>query len=247
VHLRKANPTLRLTVHKLAKAYGFLWALKEIDVDLVPGSFVALLGPNGAGKTTFLKLLAGLTLPSKGMIEINGNPIVRSEVTWRANVGMLTPGDHLYDNLTAAENLYLFCGLYGRAANSDEIEAALEAVDLAPRANDWVGNLSTGMKCRISIAKWQLLKPGLLLLDEPYGVLDGKGVDLLENFLTAHCAGGNIVVMASHHVARALNLCNRAIILNQGRVTFDETKQQPWPSFVKAFNEFLPHGESWHS
>ena len=238
---------MRLTVHKLAKAYGFLWALKEVDADLSPGSFVALLGPNGAGKSTFLKLLAGLIIPSKGTIEMDGNPIIRGDVTWHAKVGMLTPADHLYDNLTAAENLHLFCGLYGRGVNSDEIQAALEAVDLASRANDWVGNLSTGMKCRISIAKWQLLKPGLLLLDEPYGVLDGKGVDLLENFLTAHCAGGNVVVLASHHVARALNLCNRAIILHQGRVTFDEMKQQPWPTFIEAFNEFLPRGETWQS
>ena len=98
------------------------------------------------------------------------------------------------------------------------------------------------MKCRLSIAKWRLLDPGLLLLDEPYGVLDGNGVDLLETFLRAHCAKGHIVIMASHHVARALNLCGRALILHQGRLHFDEPKQTPWPAFDRAFGDFLPRG-----
>jgi ABC-type multidrug transport system ATPase subunit len=103
------------------------------------------------------------------------------------------------------------------------------------------------MRCRLSIAKWKLLQPDLLLLDEPYGVLDGSGIDLLEAFLRQQTANGTIVVMASHHVARALKLCSRALILKQGRLTFNEAKQQPWTSFDRAFGEFLPHGERWSS
>jgi heme ABC exporter ATP-binding subunit CcmA len=236
-----------VTVNNLAKAYGFLWALKDIDLDLTAGSFVALLGPNGAGKTTFLKLLAGLIMPTAGAIEFDGEPIRRGNSDWRARVGLLAPADHLYDNLTVEENLRFFLGVYRRQASSAEIGAVLEAIGLTQRAGEWVGNLSSGMKCRLSIAKWQLLEPGLLLLDEPYGVLDGKGVDLLENFLKNHCAAGHLVVMASHHVSRALKLCNRAVILHQGRLSFDEAKRQPWPSFVEAYRDFLPQGESWHS
>jgi ABC-type multidrug transport system ATPase subunit len=101
------------------------------------------------------------------------------------------------------------------------------------------------MKCRLSIAKWQLVEPELLLLDEPYGVLDGRGVDLLEAFLSKERERGRIVIMASHHVSRVLRLCSRAFILHQGQLTFDEPRQQPWDSFTRAFGEFLPHGESW--
>ena len=236
---------MRLTVKKLAKAYGFLWALKDLDLDLPPASFLALLGPNGAGKTTLLKLLAGLITPTAGTIESDGKPITQSDAGWRRQIGFLAPADHLYENLTVEENLRFFSALYRRDASA--IGAALEAIGLAPRAGELVSNLSSGMKCRLSIAKWQLLQPGLLLLDEPYGVLDGKGVDLLESFLQAHCAEGNLVVMASHHVSRALKLCNRAVILHQGRLSFDEAKQQPWPSFARAFSDFLPQGESWTS
>jgi len=118
---------------------------------------------------------------------------------------------------------------------------------LKQRSEAYVATLSSGMKCRLSIAKWKLLDPGMLLLDEPYGVLDGNGVDLLESFLRTRSNKGSVVIMASHHVSRALNLCTRALILHQGRLTFDEPRQQPWPSLIRAFGEFMPHGESWTS
>jgi len=238
---------LRLTVNKLAKAYGYLWALRDLNLDLPPGEFVALLGPNGAGKTTLLRLLAGLIPPTGGAIQYDGIELAGNNPRLRKQIGFLAPADHLYESLTVKENLRFFTSLYRLNNTPGAIGTALEAVSLAPRADEFVSNLSSGMKCRLSIAKWQLLQPGLLLLDEPYGVLDGGGVDLLENFLQAHRAQGHIVVMASHHVSRALKLCSRAVILHQGRLCFDEAKQHPWPSFARAFSEFLPHGESWSS
>jgi heme ABC exporter ATP-binding subunit CcmA len=236
-----------LTVKNLAKAYGFLWALRDCNLDLPPGSLVALLGPNGAGKTTLLKLLAGLVAPTLGTIRIDDTSLTENSAAARRQIGFLAPADHLYENLTVRENLSFFTSLYHHSPTRDALDAALDSVGLAQRADDFVGTLSSGMKCRATVAKWQLLNPGLLLLDEPYGVLDGGGVDMLETFLSGHCARGHIVIMASHHVSRALRLCNRVVILHQGRLSFDELKQQPWPSFARAFQEFLPHGESWSS
>jgi heme ABC exporter ATP-binding subunit CcmA len=236
-----------LTVKNLAKAYGYLWALRDFNLDLPPGSLVALLGPNGAGKTTLLKLLAGLVSPTLGAIQIDDITLPQHSAALRRHIGFLAPADHLYENLTVRENLRFYTSLYRHNPTRQAMDAALEGVGLAQRADDFVGALSSGMRCRAAIAKWQLLKPGMLLLDEPYGVLDGGGVDLLETFLKDHCAQGHIVIMASHHVSRALKLCNRAVILHQGRLSFDERKQEPWPSFARAFQEFLPHGESWSS
>ncbi len=235
---------MRLTATKLAKAYGFLWALRDLDLELAPGSFVALLGPNGAGKTTLLRLLAGLTVPSNGTIELDGQSFTANASATRAQIGLLAPADHLYDQLTVRENLRFFTALYNKQGQDGTLDLALEEVGLAERADEFAGNLSAGLKCRLSIAKWRLLDPGLLLLDEPYGVLDGSGVDLLEMFLRQQCDKGHIVMMASHHVARALGLCSRALILHQGRLTFNETKQTPWSSFDRAFGEFLPRGGS---
>lgn len=235
---------LHLTVQKLSKAYGFLWALKDLSFDLSPGEIVALLGPNGAGKTTLLKLIAGLIPPSLGRIELAGAPFSRTSGSSRAQIGLLAPAAHVYEDLTLRENLEFFTSLYRQNHDADSINAALAAVDLSGRADDYASTLSSGMKCRLSIAKWDLLKPGLLLLDEPYGVLDGSGVDLLESFLQAHCRKGNLVILASHHVSRVLKICHRAIILQQGRLTFNAPRQHPWPDFDKAFGAFSPHGAS---
>lgn len=234
---------MHLSIDKLSKAYGFLWALRDVHLDFQPGQLVALLGPNGAGKTTLLRLLAGLIVSTLGSIRFDGVEFAPGNTGLRRKIGFLSPVDHLYENLTVAENLRFFAALYRRSRDA-AIEENLAAVQLAARQSEYVANLSSGLKCRLSIAKWRLLQPELLLLDEPYGVLDGSGVDLLEDFLLAQCARGGIVVIASHHVARVLRLCNRAVILHQGQVTFDETKRQPWPSFDRAFGEFLPHGDS---
>lgn len=234
---------MQVAVHQLSKAYGFLWALKDLTLDLSPGEFVALLGPNGAGKSTLLKLLSGLIRPTLGSIEFNGRELAAAGEAGRSQVGLLAPGEHLYENLTARENLKFFTGLYKTSRSPQDIDSALADAGLAPRADEYVAALSSGMKCRLSIAKWKLLAPGLMLLDEPYGVLDGSGVNLLEDSLKSHCAKGNIVVMASHHVSRVLRICSRAIVLHHGKLTFDEPRQQPWDSFTRAFSEFLPQGE----
>lgn len=235
---------MRLTVKKLSKAYGFFWALKDLNLDLPPGELVALLGPNGAGKTTLLKLIAGLIPPSLGKIELDRMPFSHANGSSRAQIGLLAPAAHLYEDLTVRENLEFFTSLYGWKQDAGNISSALASVDLSGRADEFVSTLSSGMKCRLSIAKWALLNPGLLLLDEPYGVLDGSGVDLLEEFLKAHCRKGNLVILASHHVSRVLKICSRAIILHQGRMTFNAPRQQPWPDFDQAFREFLPHGDA---
>jgi len=239
------GPKLRLLIDKLSKAYGFLWAVRDLSVEVDSGDLIALLGPNGAGKTTLLKLLAGLITPTTGSIRFDGTP--RAARLSAPRTGLLMPADHLYDNLTVRENLRFFLSLYGQPSALGMIDAALNEVALLERGAQFVGNLSSGMRCRLSLAKWKLLQPDLLLLDEPYGVLDGSGIDLLETFLRHQAENGGIVIVASHHVSRALKLCSRALILRQGRLTFNEAKQQPWTSFDRAFGEFLPHGERWNS
>jgi heme ABC exporter ATP-binding subunit CcmA len=238
---------LHVTARQLAKAYGLLWALKDVSFELPPGEVVALLGPNGAGKTTLLKLLAGLIPPTTGEIVLDGLQFERIRLIQRAVIGFLAPGEHLYENLTVRENLHFFTSLYKKPAATSQVEAALGEVGLKHRSEEYVATLSSGMKCRLSIAKWKLLEPQLLLVDEPYGVLDGSGIDLLEGFLRTESQRGRVVVMASHHVARLLNLCTRAVILHQGRLIFNEPKQEPWDSFARAFGEFLPHEASWRS
>lgn len=236
---------MHLEVRRLSKSYGFAWALKEIDLELRSGDCVALLGPNGAGKTTLLKALCGLLRPTMGEICADGTKLRHGPARLQPAIGLLSPGDHLYDKLTAEENLRLFLALYNRQENRGEIGNALATAGLSDWSGDYVASFSSGMKCRLSIAKWLLLEPKLLLVDEPYGVLDGSGVDLLETHLQNVCRNGVIVVMATHHVPRAVALCSRAIVLRRGKVILDEAKRTPWDTIYRAVEEFLPKGEAW--
>lgn len=231
---------MSVAVRQLSKAYGFMWALRDLHLDFGPGDCVALLGPNGAGKTTLLKLLSALIYPTTGNIEIDGERVQYGNSPLRSTIGFLSPHGYLYEKLTARENLRFFISLYGKEKSSQEVDRALDQVGLSRWSDDHASSLSHGMQCRLAIAKWLLLEPKLLLLDEPYGVLDGSGIDLLEEYVKSLCRTGGIVVMATHHVSRILPLCSRALILHQGTIIFDEPRQEPWDNFHRAFAEFLP-------
>src|SRR6185436_15887995 len=103
-------------------------------------------GPNGAGKTTLLKLLAGLIAPTAGSIQVDGTTMTANNAAVRRQIGFLAPADHLYENLTVWENLRFFASLYERNDRAVDIESALEAVGLAQRRDEFVANLSTGLK-----------------------------------------------------------------------------------------------------
>ncbi len=231
---------MSVAVRQLSKAYGFMWALRDLHLDFGKGDCVALLGPNGSGKTTLLKLLSALIYPTTGNIEIDGKRVQYGNSPLRSAIGYLSPHGYLYEKLTARENLRFFLSLYGKEKSFQEMDRALDQVGLSRWSDDYASSLSHGMKCRLAIAKWLLLEPRLLLLDEPYGVLDGSGIDLLEEYVKSLCHTGGIVVMATHHVSRILPLCSRALILHQGKVIFDEPRQEPWNNFHHAFAEFLP-------
>ena len=224
---------------RVSKVYGLLWALREVRLELAAGEWVALLGPNGAGKTTLLRLLAALAYPTAGTVELFGQPLPYGNSPLRGRVGFLASGAHLYDNLTVSENLRFFVSLYRKDATAEECAEALNDVGLHEKTGEYVAALSLGMRCRLAIAKWRLVNPGLLLVDEPYGALDPSGVDMLNRFLESLCAAGGIVVLATHDIPRALEHCSRAVILNRGRVVFDETRRDPWESFHTASGTLL--------
>ena len=225
---------------RVSKVYGLLWALREVRLELAAGEWVALLGPNGAGKTTLLRLLAALAYPTTGAIEMFGQALSYGNFPLRGMIGFLVSGPHLYDDLTVNENLRFFVSLYREDATAEERAEALNEVGLYEKTGEYVSTLSLGMRCRLAIAKWRLVNPRLLLVDEPYGALDPSGADMLNRYLESLCAGGGIVVLATHDVPRVLERCSRAVILNRGRIVFDEPRRDPWDSFHAAFDTLLP-------
>jgi ABC-type multidrug transport system ATPase subunit len=205
----------------LAKRYGHTWALRGIDLSVGAGDAVALLGPNGSGKSTLLRILVTAARPTQGDVRVFGASTRTEGDVVRRRVGLLSDRPPLYDELTAVENLAFATTMYGLRVSDDALRAALADVGLARVADAKVRTFSQGMAQRLSVARSALQDPDLILLDEPYNALDIDGLRLVDQLLGRARAAGKTAILATHHIAKGLAQCNRVLVLQGGRVTFD--------------------------
>lgn len=212
----EAGPALRL--RGLSKRFGRRWALREVDLELPRGAFLALLGPNGAGKTTLLRVLATLLKPTSGDAEVLGLPVRQGADEIRRRAGLLTADGFLYDDLTAAENLRFAALMSGDRPDRAAHEALLARVGLSDAADVRVRAFSTGMRRRLELARLLLRRPELVLMDEPYVSLDEEGVALVDRTFRELRERGATVVFASHQRDEARRVADRAVVLRRGRV-----------------------------
>jgi heme ABC exporter ATP-binding subunit CcmA len=194
----------------LVQRFGRLVALGPLDLELAAGDHLAVLGGNGAGKSTLLRLLATLTRPAAGRLELLGLDAATQRERLRARLGYLGHQVGLYPALTVLEHLEFFATLHGLGHH--EAEAAMAALGLAPQARRRVEALSRGQQQRLALARAVLHRPELLVLDEPDASLDAEGRDLLGRLFE-----GRTVVMATHDSGLARELCRRAMLLKGGR------------------------------
>jgi heme ABC exporter ATP-binding subunit CcmA len=218
--LSSSPATSAITVVGLAKRYGHTWALRGVGFSVAAGEAVALLGPNGSGKSTLLRILATAARPTAGDVRVFGVSL-RDGEGLRRRVGLLSDRPPLYDELTALENLRFAATMYGLDQSVEELRAALVSVGLARAAGARVRTFSLGMAQRLAVARAALQDPDLVLLDEPYNALDVEGIRLVDQLLARARAAGKTVVLATHHIPKALALCDRVLALAGGRVTFD--------------------------
>ncbi len=190
--------------------------LRDIDMDIQEGEFVAVVGPNGAGKSTLLRLLSTLTRPSAGELTLFGRPAARDQAAIRARIGVVAHQPMLYHDLSAAENLHFFAGLYGMPDARARAAELLERLDLAHRADDPVKTFSSGMTQRLAIARSLLHRPRLLLADEPFSGLDVRSISLIEKLFAELRDDGAAIVMVNHDLAQSLRLAQRVIVLTGG-------------------------------
>jgi heme ABC exporter ATP-binding subunit CcmA len=214
-----ADPLIR--VIGLGKAFGRHVVLDDVRLEVRPGEAVALLGANGAGKTTFLRILATLTRPSRGSASILGHDCARAPERVRPHIGLVAHGAYVYEDLTALENLRFWTALAGLAADGAALARALAAVELERFAGERVRTFSAGMKRRLSLARFVLSRPRVLLLDEPFAGLDQRAKKWLEGYLEAFKAAGGALVMATHSFGRELALADRLVILAARAIALD--------------------------
>lgn len=204
---------------QLSKRYGRTWALRRVDLRVERGELLCLLGPNGSGKTTLLRILSTLTRPTFGAFSILGEP-ARSRSAILPRIGVLADQAYMYGELTARENLRFAGVMYGLDLDEDSLLEALAGVGLAKVAGREIRTFSSGMRKRLSLARATLHDPELVLMDEPYGALDVEGMAWVDRFVTELRAANRAAIIATHEVDRAKRLCDRALRLDAGRVTY---------------------------
>src|SRR5438046_773011 len=201
-------------------------AVDGIDLVVEPGEIFGLLGPNGAGKTTTMKMLATLLLPTSGTIRVLGiDPLERPREV-RARLGAMLSGERsLYWKLTGRENLEYFAALYHvpPAETKERIARVLAAVKLTDRADDYVERYSTGMRQRLALARALLPNPPLVVLDEPTVGLDPQASRDLRDRVRELKAQGRTVLLTTHYMEEADQLCDRVAIIDHGRIVALDT------------------------
>lgn len=206
-----------LEVQGIVKRFRGVDVLRGVQLRIEPGEIVVLYGPNGAGKTTLLRILATLARPNAGTFSVRGLPGDERDRV-REHLAFAGHGTQLYDDLNSEENLRFLLGLHGIVPAVAEVQLALEKVGLWRFRFFVVATFSAGMKRRLALARLMLMKPDLLLLDEPYTSLDAAGSDLVNSFLTEFVSGGGAVLLSSHAPERSAGLTHRAVWMHEGRL-----------------------------
>jgi heme exporter protein A len=223
-----------LETRGLCRRYGRRWALVEVDLAVPRGAFLLLTGRNGSGKSTLLKVVATALAPHRGTVRVAGHDVVAARDEVRRSVALLGHASHLYEDLTALENLRVPARFLGLGTTRDELVGRLEAVGLAGRADDPVASFSAGMRKRLSLARTLLQDAEVLLLDEPYGNLDPPGFEMVDRQLEAFRARGATVVLATHLLERGRTTCDLGVVLEEGRVAWSgpagDLRLEPAPS-----------------
>ena len=209
----------------LGKRYGDARVVDDVSFAIAPGECLGVIGPNGAGKTTTIRMCLGLTTPDEGTVQFYPDPgqpplrMPRDALAIKAQLGVVTQFDTLDPDFTCAENLRVFGRYFGlkRAVMEDRVPQLLEFAALAHKAQAKPGELSGGMKRRLSLARALVNNPRLLLLDEPTTGLDPQARHLMWERLQQLLQQGKSILLTTHFMDEAERLCSRLLVLDQGR------------------------------
>ncbi|XXF80524.1 ABC transporter ATP-binding protein [Myxococcaceae bacterium GXIMD 01537] len=206
-----------LEVRSLEKRYGTLTAVSGLSFQVAPGEVLGLVGPNGAGKTSTLRCLAGILPPSEGHVRVMGFDAQSSPVEARRSLAFLPDEPRLFEYLTVWEHLNFVARLYGVADWQERGRALLEEMELTGKEGALPGELSRGMKQKLSIACGFLHSPRLILLDEPLTGLDPLGIRRMKASLRQRAEQGTALVLSSHLLPLVEELCHRILVIAGGR------------------------------
>jgi ABC-2 type transport system ATP-binding protein len=213
-----------IKVTGLTKDYGARRAIDNVTFDAEQGEIVGFLGPNGAGKTTTMRILTGYMPPTEGEAIVAGYDVVAESLEVRKRVGYLPETVPLYNDMTVFDFLKFMGDLRHIPSLDERVDESLEMVGLGERASGFIGNLSKGMRQRLGIAQALLHRPEVLILDEPTIGLDpGQVVDVRN--LIKQIGKERTVLLSTHILSEAQNVCDRVLIINNGKIVAEDTPE----------------------
>jgi ABC-2 type transport system ATP-binding protein len=235
-----------ISLHELVKRYGNFTAVDGVSLEVAPGEIHGFLGPNGAGKTTTIRMIAGLLKPTAGRIVINGHDLAAEPEPAKASLGFIPDRPFLYEKLTAGEFLRFHAGLYGYDGDGvgERVAEMLELFELSRWEGELVESFSHGMKQRLVMGAAFLHRPRAVLVDEPMVGLDPRGARLIKDVFRRMSQRGVAILMSTHTLEVAQEMCDRISIILKGRIiargTVDELRrmagspdEQLTPVFLK--------------
>jgi ABC-2 type transport system ATP-binding protein len=236
--------TPAVSIRGAQKRFGSVHALRGVDLDIEQGEFFALLGPNGAGKTTLISLLAGLTRPDAGSLQVLGHDVVKDYRAARRMLGVV-PQELVFDPFfTARETLKIQSGYFGLRHNDAWIDELLQRLHLADKANANMRALSGGMKRRVLVAQALVHKPPVIVLDEPTAGVDVELRQVLWEFIRELNSQGHTILLTTHYLEEAETLCKRVAMLKQGEIVALDTTENLLARFhAKRLHLTLEHAE----
>ncbi|MFL9711050.1 ATP-binding cassette domain-containing protein [Methylobacillus sp. Pita1] len=215
-----------INIQQVHKRFGDLHALKGIDLSIEQGEFFALLGPNGAGKSTLINLLAGLSRPSSGSLQVMGFDVNVQYAEARRALGVV-PQELVFDPFFNVREMLRFqAGYFGRGRNNDAwVDEIIESLGLADKAHTNMRRLSGGMKRRALIGQALAHKPPVIVLDEPTAGVDVELRQTMWEFIRRLNREGHTIILTTHYLEEAETLCSRIAMMKQGEiVALDSTR-----------------------
>ena len=215
-----------IEVKKLNKIYDKTIAVKDLSFVINKGKIIGLLGPNGCGKTTTIAMILGLVKPTSGEVIIKGKNIEKERINLLEKMNFISPYVELPKKLTVEENLKVYAGLYGVKNANEKIYELVNELRLNKFLKKKTGELSSGQKNRISLAKALINDPEILMLDEPTASLDPDTGDFVRSFIENYSSKTNVtILLASHNMNEVERLCDSVMMMKDG-IIVDTGKSQ---------------------
>ncbi len=218
---------MKLTVKNLVKKFKTTLAVDNISFEIEKNNTLGLLGPNGCGKTTSIGMMLGLITPTQGEIFVDGIQLnSENRIKLLSLMNFASPYIELPKKLTVRQNLEVYARLYGVNNKIERIDELIEDLNLSKFLYKNTGELSSGQKNRVSLAKSLINKPKLLFLDEPTASLDPDVGDFVREYLEKYKNKNELtMLLASHNMKEVERLCNKVIMMKQGRIVDKGTCQ----------------------